>query len=170
MIRHMHRRDVLGLLGATAAVAHPSTLAAQQAGRIPLVGLLDATDSSNLMTALKLGLSQSGFIEGKTIAFEFRTASGQYDRLPALANELVRRQVTAIGTITPVAALAAKAATATIPIVFCLGSDPVRDGLVASLNRPGSTSPGSPSSTTCSPPNALSFCMSLLTPPPSPCW
>jgi putative ABC transport system substrate-binding protein len=102
----------------------------------PVVGLLDATDSS-LMAALKLGLSQSGWVEGRTVAFEHRTANGEYDRLPALATELVRRRVAAIGAITPVAALAARAATTTIPIVFSLGSDPVKDGLVASLNRPG---------------------------------
>jgi class 3 adenylate cyclase len=128
----MRRREFIVGLGAT---AWPLTARAQQPAT-PVVGLLDATNSS-LMAALKLGLSQSGWVEGRTVAFEHRTANGEYDRLPALANELVRRRVAAIGAITPRAALAAKAATTTIPIVFSLGSDPVKDGLVASLNRPG---------------------------------
>jgi putative ABC transport system substrate-binding protein len=130
----IRRRSFIAGLGS--AAAWPVVARAQQQA-IPVVGLLDATNSSSLIPALKLGLSQSGWVEGRTVAFELRTANGEYDRLPALANELVRRRVAAIGAITPVAALAAKAATTTIPIVFCLGSDPVKDGLVSSLNRPG---------------------------------
>src|SRR5215470_13414826 len=129
----MQRREFMTFVAGIAA--WPLTARAQQPAT-PVVGLLDATDS-DLMAALKLGLSQSGWVEGRTVAFEHRTANGQYERLPALANELVSRGVAAIGAISPVAALAAKAATTTIPIVFCLGSDPVKDGLVASLNRPG---------------------------------
>ena len=131
----MRRRDVIMLHGGAVA-AWPLAAPPQQAAA-PLVGLLEGADDPTLTTALRLGLSQSGFVEGKSVTFEYSNANGQYDRLPALAAELVRRQVAVIGTVSPVAALAAKAATATIPIVFTLGTDPVRDGLVASLNRPG---------------------------------
>jgi putative ABC transport system substrate-binding protein len=130
----IRRREFITLLGGAAA-AWPLAARAQQQ---PVVGLLRGAGLSELNdAAFRQGLSQSGFVEGRNLAFEIRAAEGQYDRLAAMAADLARRRVALIVTNTPVAALAAKDATKTIPIVFALGSDPVRDGLVASLNRPG---------------------------------
>jgi putative ABC transport system substrate-binding protein len=136
----MRRRDVLSLLGGAAA-SWPLGVRAQQSA-MPVIGLLRAgqMEERNL-TAFRTGLGELGYVEGRNVAIELH-ATDQYDRLPALASELVRRQVTAIFASTLPAALAAKAATATIPVVFSIGGDPIEAGLVTSMNRPTSNLTG----------------------------
>ena len=132
----MRRREFLGL--ACSAVGWPVLAHAQKAQ--PVVGYLHATSAQanrNQVVAFERGLAQTGYVNGQNVALEFRWAEGQYDRLPGLAAELAQRRVDVIATGTPVAALAAKKATTSIPIVFVVGSDPVQNGLVASLSRPG---------------------------------
>ena len=136
----LKRREFITLLGG-AVVAWPLAARAQQQRTVPVIGLLSvrspATDAP-LITVIRQGLNETGFVEGRIVAIEYRAAEGHYDRLPVLAGDLVRGQVTVIVTIGGEAsALAAKAATATVPIVFIGGTDPIRSGLVTSLHRPG---------------------------------
>jgi putative tryptophan/tyrosine transport system substrate-binding protein len=138
----MRRRDFIKVIGG-GAVAWPLAARAQQP--TPVVGFLSAvsqTQTAHLVAAFQRGLKETGFVEGSNVVIEYRFADGQYDHLPAQATELVRRAVDVIVASGPPAANAARVATASIPIVFVVGLDPVAAGLVASFNRPGGNATG----------------------------
>jgi putative ABC transport system substrate-binding protein len=138
----MKRREFIALIGGAAASVVPRSVRAQQG--VPVVGYVRSTTAAgfaHLEASLRQGLKEAGFVEGQNVAIEYRYADNRPDQLPALITDLIQRRVTVIAG-NQIAALAAKAATTTVPIVFASGTDPVQNGLVASLNRPGANITG----------------------------
>jgi putative tryptophan/tyrosine transport system substrate-binding protein len=140
----MRRREVLTLLAGVTVVPAPAR--AQRQGTIPVIGLISSrshSDSAHVIAGFRSGLAETGYVEGQDVLVEYRWADGDYARLPTLTTELVNRPVSVIATTGGVvSARAAKAATSTIPIVFTAGDDPVKHGLVESMNKPGGNATG----------------------------
>jgi putative ABC transport system substrate-binding protein len=168
----MRRREVITLVGGAVAAWPPAVRGQQPA--MPVIGFLSSLSepqTAHLFEASVRGLSDAGLVAGQSVTIEHHFAEGQYDRLPAFADEFVRRRVSLIVAAGPPAALAAKAATRTIPIVFIVGFDPVADGLVASFSRPGGNATGIFLSRRCLDKSASRCCVSLIPRrPPWRCW